>query len=219
MVHCDEMLGRSNCCWAWGSAWLSLFFFYFIFISFLFLFKFFIPTHTNTSHPHHKHVAMCAQSSVCREELFCWVEFLTSMSNFSMQQLPEAHWVIVAFQQQALPGLITLILCHPLGLFLLPNSNQALFYCILCQCVNDFVRIPQPCPAGRVGEDQSWRVTSSARILPWGAWGWLLEGAAVLSLLLMHSPLCPSLEEYGILLEDLHTSLLQGACDRGGGSG
>lgn len=142
-------------------------FFYFIFIAFFFFF----PTHTYTSHPHHKRVAVCAQGSVCREEQFCWVGFLTSMCNLSMQQLPKAHWVIVAFQHQTLPGLKTLVSCHPLGLFLLPNSNQALFYCILCQCVNDLVRIAQPCPACRVWEDQSWRVRGSARILTWAAWG------------------------------------------------
>lgn len=190
----------------------------FFFILFYFIFLSFFFTHINTSHPHHKRVAVCAQSSVCREELFCWVECLTSMSNFSMQQLPKAHWVIVAFEHQTLPGLKSLVLCHPLGLFLLPSSNQALFYCILCQCVNDFVRIPQPCPACRVLErtraggwqtlvgfflgkieDSSWREQQfclSCLCIPWG-------------------PRCriPLWRSMGSSLEDLHTSLLQGACD------
>lgn len=185
-------------------------FFYFI----LFLFFFFF-THINTSHPHHKRVAVCAQGSVCREELFCWVECLTSMSNFSMQQLPKAHWVVVAFEHQTLPELKSLILCHPLGLFLLPSSNQALFYCISCQCVNDFVRIPQPCPACRVVERTragGWQTLVGFLLgkIEDSSWREQQLCLSCLCIPLRHTLPCPSLEEYGILFGRLAHILAPG---------
>lgn len=139
----------------------------------------------------------------------------SSVELFSMQQLPKAHWVIVAFEHQTLPGLKTLVSCHPLGLSLLPNSNQALFYCILCQCVNGFVRIPQPCPACRVLERT--RAGGSQALV-----GFLLgeiedssgrEQQFCLScscIPLRHTLLCPSLEECGILFGRLAHILAPG---------
>lgn len=160
-------------------------------------------------------MAVCAQGSVCREELFYWVEFLTSMSNFSMQQLPKAHWVVVAFEHQTLPGLKTLVLCHPLGLFLLPSSNQALFYCILCQCVNDFKNSSALSSLQSFREDQSWRVRGSGRILTGeiedSSWREQQIFLSCSCIPLRHCLLCPSLEEYGILFGRL-APILAAAC-------
>lgn len=104
---------------------LFLFHFYFTFISF---FNYFPPTHT------HKHIPPTPQARghVCtRLSLQRGTVLLGRVFDINEQLLYAAVTKSTlsdcGIPHQTLPGLKTLILCHPLGLFLLPNSNQALF--------------------------------------------------------------------------------------------
>lgn len=190
--------------------------FYFIFISSFFLFSFF---HT------HKHIPPTPQVRGCvhtRLSLQRGTVLLGRVLDIN-EQILYAAVTKSTLSDCGIPSsdfawIENLSLCHPLGLFLLPTSNQALFYCILCQCVNDFVRIPQPCPACRVSE--------RTRAGGWQALvGFLpgeIEGSSwreqqlclsCLCIPLRHTLLCPSLEEDGILFGRLTHILAPGCCD------
>lgn len=125
--------------------------------SFFILVLFFF-THIHTSPPHHEHT--CTQGSVCREKLFCWVEYVT----------PSEQLLYAADTKSALSncGIYTsdfgrmenLSLVPPCSSVLAASSKWALFIAFCASVLNDFVRTPRSCPAcGFLGRVSQW-VTS-----------------------------------------------------------